>query len=471
VVNESLDALISERFPDVCVDKRAAREVGIGERAIPAFVADWLVSRYSQTGVLDKERIQDFLANHLPDKQQVNLLRNRLLEGEQVTILDAYSVEVDLQRGRRVLKIPSLDIFDAFVADEIVESNNLLLVGSVWGGGRLVCRRAPDVPERRQIWMDDFRPMQTSVVDIDYFIDQRNAFSLQQWRELLIQSMGYNSASYTGQQQTWMLARLTALVQPRLNIVELAPKGTGKSYVFSQLSKYAWLISGGIVTRAQLFYNMATKMPGVITRYDAVILDEVQTIRLSDEGQVLGALKGFLEAGEFRVMGYQGNSEAGFGLLANIPIGADGRPQRRNYFELLPAWLHGPESTALLDRLHGLIPGWDLPRIRKDCLATGMGLRADYLSEILHALRLRGEYMDYVKQHTRTSGDLRDIRAVQRLAAGLLRLFFPDLDTVNPRLFAQHCLEPAKQLRQGVRYQLAEMDEEYKPELAHIEAV
>ncbi len=163
MVNESLDALISERFPDVCVDKQAAREVGIGERAIPAFVADWLVSRYSQTGVLDKERIQDFLANHLPDKQQVNLLRNRLLEGEQVTILDAYSVEVDLQRGRRVLKIPSLDIFDAFVADEIVESNNLLLVGSVWGGGRLVCRRDPDAPERRQIWMDDFRPMQTSV--------------------------------------------------------------------------------------------------------------------------------------------------------------------------------------------------------------------------------------------------------------------------------------------------------------------
>jgi len=94
-------------------------------------------------------------------------------------------------------------------------------------------------------------------------------------------------------------ARLALLVQPRLNLIELAPKGTGKSYVFSQLSKYGWLVSGGVVTRAKLFYDMGTKTPGVITKYDAVILDEVQTIRLSDEGEILGALKGFL--GERRI--------------------------------------------------------------------------------------------------------------------------------------------------------------------------
>jgi len=467
-MNAELDQLIQRHFPDVCVDKRLSREVGVGERAIPAFVSDWLISRHSVDGRPDREAIQAFLTRHLPDKQQVNILRNQLLNGERLTILDAYAVDVDLNRGRRVLKIPSLDIFDAHVQDSIVDKSSLLLVGNLWGGGTLTCRRDPEDPTKYEVWMDEFQPMQTSVVDIDYYCGQREYFSLQQWREMLIRSMGYSPAFYTPEQQLWILVRLVPLVQPRVNLIELAPKGTGKSYTFSQLSKYSWLISGGVVTRAQLFYNMATKTAGVITRYDAVILDEVQTIRFSNEGEILGALKGFLEAGEFRVMGYQGNSEASFVLLANIPMGPDGTPRDKNYFDVLPHWLQGVESTALLDRLHGLIPGWQVPRLHKDSLARGMGLRADYFGEVLHALRLDERYTDYVRQHIETRGDLRDIRAVERIAAGLLRLLFPGLTHVTPELFAEHCLEPAKRLRQGIRLQLSRMDDEYKPELAEI---
>lgn len=214
-------------------------------------------------------------------------------------------------------------------------------------------------------------------------------------------------------------------IEPRLNLIELAPKGTGKSYVLSQLSKYAWLISGGIVTRAKLFYDMHLKTPGVITKYDAVILDEVQTLKLKEEGEIIGALKGFLESGEFRVMGFAGNSEAGFALLANIPIGPDGKPLQSGgrygcYFAALPHWLHRPDATALLDRFHGLIPGWELPRIKHHHLAEGMGLRADYLSEVLHALRLREEYAEFVSRATHSEGDLRDIKAIQRISSALI---------------------------------------------------
>lgn len=465
-----LDELIVRCFPDVSVHKGIASRIGAGERAIPAFVRDWLVWRYSTDGTPDRARIQTFLQEHLPDKQQREFLKNRLLNGETLTVLDGYEVSVDLNRAERVLRIPSLDIFNARVSPGIVDRNPLLLSGPVWGAGRLEYQLSDQGGE---VWMAEFQPMQTAIVDLEYFVAQRRVFSVEQWRALLLRSMGYEPARYTPDQQFWLISRLALLAHPRVNLIELAPKSTGKTYVFSQLSKHAWLISGGIVTRAKLFYDMAARAPGVITKYDAVVLDEVQTIRLQEEGEILGAMKGFLEYGEFRVMGFSGNSEASFALLANIPIGPDGKPTQSSgrhgcLLETLPRWLHGKDATALLDRFHGLIPGWEIPRIERQYFADGLGLRADYLSEVLHALRQREEYSDFVLQHTRGGGDKRDITAVQRLSAAFLRLLFPGM-IVSRDEFEHYCLEPARTMRAMIRQQMAIMDPEYKPQLAPIE--
>jgi len=259
------------------------------------------------------------------------------------------------------------------------------------------------------------------------------------------------------------------MVQPRLNIIELAPKGTGKSYIFSRLSRHAWLISGGVVTRAQLFYNMQSRTAGVITRYDLVVLDEIQTIRFTDEGEIVGALKGYLEQGEFRVMQYRGTSDAGFVLLANVPIAANAEPKDADLFQTLPKWLKGPSATALIDRFNGLIPGWEIQKISKASLCDGVALMADYFGEVLHAIRLRPEYLQWVRQNTRSNGYIRDIESVERIAAAFLKLMFPDLEQVTPQLFSEYCLEPAKALRRRIRSQLALVDEEYSPELADIE--
>lgn len=469
----ALDDLITECFPDVSVHKGVAGSIGAGERAIPAFVRDWLVSRYAVDGAPDRARIQQFLSEHLPDKQQRELLRNRLVNGEELTLLDGYEVTVDLRRGQRVLKVPSLDVFDAKVPAGIVERNPLLLSGPVWGAGRLQYRFG----EQGEVWMTEFQPMQTANVDLEYFLAQRRRFTLDEWRALLMRSMGYEPDRYAPEQCSWMIARLALLVQPRVNLIELAPKGTGKSYVFSQLSKYGWLISGGIVTRAKLFYDMSQRLPGVITHYDAVVLDEVQTIRLQPEGEILGALKGFLEYGEFRVMGFAGNSEAGFALLANIPIGADGKPlqgARRDdsLLDTLPHWLRGKDATALLDRFHGMIPGWEIPRIQRDHIANGVGLRADYFAEVLHAIRCQEEHADFVKQYTTAPGDAdkRDVTAIQRLATAFLRLYFPDL-RVSRDEFEHYCLQPARTMRALIREQMSIADSEYKPQVAPVEVL
>ena len=462
-----LDHKIEQTFPDVCVDKGLSAKAGLSGRALPAFVSDWLVSRYRTGDGVDAESISKFLTQHLPDKKQKESLLYELRNGKQLKILDAYSVSVHPTTGELVLRIPALDISTARVLEAIIDENPLLLMGNIWGSGTLVWRKKQHKQDQFEIVMIQFRPMQASNVDFDYFMQQRNLYSLEEWTNLLIRTMGYSEDRYDKRQQRVLLTRLIPIVEPRVNLIELAPKGTGKSYIFSQLSRHTWLVSGGIVTRAQLFYDMSKQRPGIITRYDAIILDEIQTIKLGDEGEIVGALKGYLETGEYRVMGFHGTSEAGFVILGNIPI-EDGLPRDQNYFTELPKWLKGIGATALLDRFSGLIPGWRLPRIESSFLCNSVALRADYFSEVLHALRSRQEYMTYIKDHTIVNGDLRDVKAIQRLACGYLKLLFPVLDKVTPDDFDQHCLKPAITLRKYVRQQMAIMDSEYSPQTADV---
>jgi len=445
---------------------------------MPDYVADWLISRYTVNGQVNRDGIAAFLAKHLPNKRHKESLKLELSNGGTLKLLDSYSARVDIEADKLYIDLPSLDIYNASVEKVILEQHPLLLLGNVWGSGTVVRRPKYDNPDRYEIAVIDFKPMQTSIVDLDYYIKARNTFSDRQWREMLIRSIGLDPEAYsvstaTGpiDPQVLLLLRLAPLVQPRLNLIELAPKGTGKSYVFSKLSRYAWLISGGTVTRAQLLYDMGRKTEGVISKYDVVILDEIQTIKLSDEGEIVGSLKGYLEQGEYRVGKFQGTAESGMVLLANIPLTSYSKPKNELLFDTLPKWLRGAAATALLDRFHGLIPGWDLRKIDKECLCNSIALKADYFGEILHALRNRPEYLQWVKAHMASSGNIRDIIAVERIATGLLKLMYPDLNAVTVHEFKENCLEPAKQLRKLIRTQMALADEEYSAELADIQAV
>jgi len=462
-----LDEKIEKTFPDVCVNKGLAGKAGLSSRALPAFVSDWLVSRYRTKEGLDSDSIAKFVARHLPDKQQKESLLYELRNGNVLKILDSYSVSVHPSTGDLVLRIPALDSANARIIERIVDANPLLLMGNVWGSGTLTWRAKPNVQGKFEILMTEFRPMQASAIDLEYFVEQRSHYSLEEWMALLIRSMGYAEEKYSDRQKALLITRLIPLVEPRVNLIELAPKGTGKSFVFSQLSRHAWLISGGVVTRAQLFYDMSRQRAGLISRFDTIILDEIQTIRLADEGEIVGALKGYLETGEFRVMGFHGTSEAGLVILGNIPI-EDGRPRDENYFNELPRWLKGVGATALLDRFHALLPGWELPRIESSFICDSFALRADYFGEVLHSLRSRQEYMGYVKDRTEGTGDIRDTKAIQRLACGYLKLLFPGLISVPPEFFEKYCLAPAVALRSYVRQQLSIMDPEYSPIVAEV---
>lgn len=465
--DQYLDTKIETCFPDVCVHKGMAASVGLSGRVVPAFVLDWLVSRYrTEDGGVDGDGIRKFIARYLPDKKQKEPLLYQLTLNRQLKILDAFSVKVHPATGQLQLRIPSLDL-NGRVLEAIVDENPLLLYGNVWGSATLKWVPHEGKGERNEIVMTAFKPMQAACIDLDYFLKCRQDFSLEEWLNMLTRCMGYAEAKYSFRQKMLLLTRLIPLVEPRVNLMELAPKGTGKSYIFSQLSRHTWLISGGVVTRAQLFYDMARHQTGIISRYDVIVLDEIQTIRLKDEEEIVGALKGYLESGEYRVMGFYGSSDAGFVILGNIPI-EDGRPLHTNYFEELPSWLNGRGATALLDRFHGLLPGWELPRIESSCLCGNMALRADYFSEVLYGLRSLQDHMAYVKDHTISDGDLRDTRAIQRLACGYLKLLFPHVHSVTLNDFEEYCLNPARDLRTNVRNQMVIMDPEFSPYVAQV---
>lgn len=184
------------------------------------------------------------------------------------------------------------------------------------------------------------------------------------------------------------------------------------------------------------------------------------------KGEIVGALKGYLESGEYRVMSFHGSSNSGFVILGNIPI-VDERPRDENCFSELPKWLNGHEATAL-DRFHAFVPGWELPRIQSSSLCQTFALRADYFGEVLYALRSSQEHMAFVKDHMQSHGDLRDTIAVQRLACGYLKLLFPNLESITLEQFDEYCLQPAIDLRSNIRRQMAIMDPEFSPKLADI---
>jgi len=260
-----------------------------------------------------------------------------------------------------------------------------------------------------------------------------------------------------------LLCRIIPLVQPRVNLGELAPKGTGKSFVFDNISRYAAVIPGGKLSAPSLFFNNQSKQIGLIPRYDVVVVDEVQKIHTDTSGEAMAGLKMYLESGRYRrATGDMGTAEAGFVILGNISIGDDRRPlyETNGIFQELPVAL---QESAFIDRIHGLLEGWCMPRVTRLTPARGLGFKGDFFSEVLHELRTDLRYSDYVSHEMRLPHceDMRDRKAIARIAEGYLKLLFPDLQ-VTEEDFIDYCVNPAVKLRQQVCDELAKLDPEFK---------
>ncbi|MGD0496187.1 MAG: BREX system Lon protease-like protein BrxL [Candidatus Bathyarchaeia archaeon] len=465
---EAFEQKALDYYGEVIIDKNLIHQAGFGARSIPTYVGEWILSNFAEKGTLTektRQQIADFLAKYLPSKGQKEEIKNKLINMETVHLLDDYSVEVNLKIGQRRLRIPLLDMNDAFIVDSIVEGNELMLTSGVWGIGELQYVPPSIYGEKGQVWMRSFKPFQIHSIDVNYFAECRHYFDTHEWIDLMVSSIGFNPLALTERQKIVLLTRIIPLIEPRVNMVELAPKGTGKSFVYDNLSRYARVIGGGKVSPAVLFHNVATGTPGIVTRYDAIVLDEVQSIRGDSAGEVIAQLRVYLESGRFSRGKTMGTSECGFVMMGNISLDENRKPIHADdgLFNEIPNFLR---ETAFIDRIHGLISGWDLPRVTKDTPSRYLGFKGDFFSEILHSLRKDVRFADYVSINMQLENcqDLRDRKAITRLATGFMKLLFPSLEPTHED-FVNYCVKPAVELRQRVRDELHKMDPEY-PQVA-----
>ena len=473
-----LDTKIRSIFPGESINKIQSRYNVFSGKTLPSFIKDWLIKKYTYSdGNLDSEGLLSFMAQHIPNKG--GAIKNRLrTHREEVTILSRFIIENDIRNDILRFSIPDLGIKpnEGRIPEHVGKKNKDLKDGEMWGVITLIYI-PPQDGEKGVVELTKYKPFKPYNVDIEYFKEARKEFSIEEWIDVIIRAMEYNP-SYddavkgfnTITKKLLFITRLLMFVEPNLNIIELAPKGTGKSYIFGNMSKYGWMFSGGIISRAKLLYDVARRSPGIIEKYDFITLDEIETIKFSDESELQGALKNYLESGRFTVADYNGVSSAGMMLLGNIQLTSNKIPLHNQYFRMLPQFF---QSSALLDRFHGFIEGWNLVRINEDLILKGYTLNVEYFSEIMHLLRESSNYSHIISDlvNIPKGADTRDKKAIFHLATGYLKLLFPHVEKpsdINRNDFNTFCLKPAIEKRGIIKKQISLIDPEFKAELPDI---
>lgn len=323
--------------------------------------------------------------------------------------------------------------------------------------------------------MVDFKPFKPySSVDIEYLREARQCFDINEWIDVLLSAMEYDPEGFTSMTQKMeFLSRLLIFIEPRLNVIELAPKGTGKSYVFGNLSKYGWLVSGGKVTRAKLFYDKQKQQNGIIKNHDFTVFDEIQTIIFQEPAEIQAALKSYLESGKTTIDNNEFTSECGLMLMGNIPLSANHLPISPNYFDTLP---NNFKESALLDRFHSFIEGWKLPRVNDSMIFKGWTINVEYFSEIMHTMRIQNSYgllFDELVEFEAKS-DVRDSKAIKRIATAYMKLLFPQwqkVEDVDKEAFDLYCLQPAVYRRGIIKEQCHYIDPEFKIRMPEVRVI
>ena len=459
------ESKLKQYYGDMLVYKSSANSKFFSALSLPSFMRDWLVMRFSdENGVINKSEVSNYVKRVIPNKEQWNEYLVDMLHNEQTArFLAKVKIDFDAKTKTALFSLPDFEVpkkkGEAVVEWDVIERNRnyLLAPTEVWGIVEILVEEG----EKGNVFkLIEFQPFCPYTIDLDYYVKARRFFSIDEWINVLLSAIDYNPNGYVSKTQKMaMLSRLLPFVEKRINLIELAPKETGKSYVFAQLSKYGWLVSGGSISRPKMFYDIGKRTRGLVSRYDYVAFDEIQSIKFTDAMEMQGALKGYLESGEYRVGDVRGVGDAGLVLLGNIDSGL--MDINQNMFIDLPDIFH---ESALLDRFHGFIKGWNIPKMKESLKANGWALNTEYFGEIMHALREELSYRAVVDQLLKLprNSATRDTEAIKRICTAYLKLLFPDatdVDKVDVSLFKAYCLDPAMEMRGVIKTQLGIIDE------------
>lgn len=476
---------LREYFDDMVVYKNIKNTSFFSGLNLPSFLRDYLIKTFQDDeGNIDFSGMSDFIKKRIPKKEDWNLIKNRIIiEGEKVKFLARISVDINVADQSITFSLPDFGLtnkettIEPHVWSEV--KNDLLSAREVWGIVELGYKYPDDYDvvwedvgktkakakskEKGKIKLCSFRNFCPYTIDLDYYKDIRQEFNVHEWIDIILGAVDYNADGYKDEHEKLaVITRLLPFIEKRVNIIELAPKGTGKSYLFGHVSKYGTLVDGGKVTRSKMFYDNVTRRYGFIQGNDFVAIDEVKLVKFNDDNEMRSILQGYMEYGTFNCNGFQGEADAGIVFLGNIS--QDYMDEYSYMLNELPPLF---QETALLDRIHGFIKGWDIPRMNDSLKVNGWALNSEYFCTIMHELRSDTSYRAIVDQLIKVPAhsDTRDTEAVKRIATAYLKLLFPNVrqaTDIRSQDFKYYCLKPAMKMREIVKVQQGFIDKEFK---------
>lgn len=454
---DPVDLIATKAFEGYVVRKDLVRKFK-GQYPVPTYVAEFLLGRYCAS--VDDEEIAEGLKiveRQLGEKTiragEHELFKARAKEKGHVKLIDIITARLDSNTDSFVATLPSLQLKDVRITEAMVHSNERMLTGGFYA--EIELSYDPTIAQERNgrpFGIDSLREIQLSKREVlPTLYKGREAFAVEEWKDFLIRSIGMEPEQLTPRARDLAILRMVPFVERNYNLVELGPRGTGKSHLFQQVSPYAHLISGGKATVARMFVNNANGQRGLVCQYDVVCFDEIAGVSF-DQKDGVNIMKGYMESGEFSRGKESIRADGGIVMVGNFEVDVQHQQRVGHLFTPLPSEMRN--DTAFMDRIHAYLPGWDLPKVGRELLTNHFGLVSDYLSECWNQLRRQGR-QNLFQGRIHLGGALsgRDTTGVQKTVSGLIKLMSPDPETPVTDEVLEWALRLALECRRRVKEQ------------------
>jgi len=455
-----LDQKINEHFGGLVVRKDLVKTVR-GNAVVPTYVLEYLLGQYCatsdeasmQSGI---ETVKEIIRAHYVHRNEANLIKSVIREKGRHRVIDKVSVELNEKNDTYEATFSNLGITKVLVDSDTVKNHEKLLVSGVWCISEIEYKYTED--PRIVPWiLASIKPIQMSHFDYDQYLQARKQFTLDEWIDLIIQSVGFDPTKFSLRGKLFQLMRLIPYCERNYNLIELGPKGTGKSHIYSDFSPHGILISGGEVTVPKLFVNNSTGRIGLVGYWDTVAFDEFAGKKKTANKALVDILKNYMANKTFSRGIETIGAEASLIFVGNTSNELEHMLMHADLFEDLPVQFY---DSAFLDRLHYYIPGWEVEIIRGEMFTNGYGFVVDYLAEILRKLRTY-DYSHHYQEHFRLFNEIstRDRDGINKTFSGLMKILFPSGEASKEDM--ELILELSIEGRKRVKDQLMRIDTTY----------
>ncbi|WP_454778218.1 BREX system Lon protease-like protein BrxL [Georgenia muralis] len=453
----ALDQKINEVFGGAVVRKDLVKAVK-GNAIVPSFVLEYLLGQYAasddeatiQAGI---ESVRKILADHYVHRNQAELIKSNIREKGRYRVIDKVQVQLNEKDDTYEAEFANLGIKQVLVSPATVKAHPKLLVGGVW----CICDIEYQHSDNARVvpWiLGSIKPIQLSNFDFDGYVTSRLEFTTDEWIDLLIQSVGFNPELFGRRAKLIQLVRLIPFVERNYNLVELGPKGTGKSHIFSEFSPHGMLISGGEVTVPKLFVNNSNGRIGLVGYWDVVAFDEFAGKKKRTDKALVDIMKNYMANKSFSRGVETLGAEASMVFVGNTSHNVPYMLKHSDLFDELPESYH---DSAYLDRLHFYIPGWEVDTIRSEMFSEGYGFVVDYIAEVLKSMR-SADYSDRYQKHFTLGSDIstRDRDSIHKTFSGLMKIIYPHGEATKAEI--EEILRFAIEGRKRVKDQILRID-------------